>query len=134
MLAFDLFIAVLPLGLFNPTHPLRQDSYLFFSLFNRCHLLSRVMATTRISELTSIIAANAAKVDEYLVSEGLPTPSFDADSPPKLVVQGPVATYRQAILDATDELHALMLGPIGILTSPSVSLHARKLYCDSADV
>jgi hypothetical protein len=91
------------------------------------------MATTRISELTAIIAANTAKVDEYLASQGLPTPSFDADSPPKLVFQGPVATYRQAILDATDELHALMLGPIGILTSPPVSLHARKPCCDSAD-
>jgi len=30
-----------------------------------------------------------------------------------------VAAFRQAILEATDELHALMLGPVGILT-PSV--------------
>lgn len=134
MLAFELYIAVLPLGPSTPPNPF--DKILISPLLSsiRSHLLSRVMSTTRIGELTSIIAANTAKVDEYLASQGLPTPSFNADAPPKLVFQGPVATYRQAILDATDELHALMLGPIGILTSPAVSLHARKPYCDSADV
>lgn len=78
-----------------------------------------MMVTSRISELASIIAANTAEIDLYTASEALPSPSFDADSPPKLLFHPRVAAFRQAILEATDELHALMLGPVGILT-PSV--------------
>lgn len=77
------------------------------------------MVTSRISELASIIAAKTAEIDLYTASETLPSPSFDADSPPKLLFHPRVAASRQAILEATDELHALMLGPVGILT-PSV--------------
>ena len=80
------------------------------------------MATSRISELASIIAAKTAEIDTYTASEGLPSPSFDADSPPRLLLHPHVAASRQAILEATDELHALMLGPVGILT-PSVGGH-----------
>lgn len=78
------------------------------------------MIVTRIAHLASIIQANTAKIDDSLASRGLPTPSFDPDSPPGLLFEASVAAARQAILEATDELHALMLGPIGILTTPAV--------------
>lgn len=86
------------------------------------------MATSRISELASIIAAHTAEIDLYTASEALPSPSFDADSPPRLLFHPRVAASRQAILEATDELHALMLGPVGILT-PSVGAtsHIKSL-------
>lgn len=77
------------------------------------------MTTSRISELASIIAAKATEIDVYTASETLPSPSSDADSPPRLLFHPRVAASRQTILEATDELHALMLGPVGILT-PSV--------------
>ena len=75
------------------------------------------MARSRIAELASIIATNTKHIDVYLSSEGLPTPSFDADSPPRLLLDSRVMAQRQAILEATDELQALMLGPVGILTT-----------------
>lgn len=78
------------------------------------------MATSRIAELASIITENTALVDSYIASNGHPTPTFDADAPPRLLLEAAIAKPRQAILEATDELHALMQGPIGIITGQSV--------------
>lgn len=79
------------------------------------------MAVSRISELASIIAMMTAELDAHCVAEGLPSPSFDPNSPPNLLLHPNIAATRQRILEATDELHALMLGPVGILT-PSVGV------------
>lgn len=84
------------------------------------------MAASRIAELASIIASNTAEIDEYLSSRGLPTPSFDADVAPRFLDEKPIAACRQAILEATDELHSLMLGPIGIFLIPAVRLTPQK--------
>ena len=78
------------------------------------------MAGSRIAELASLIASSTAHVDRHLVAEGHPTPSFDADQPSHLLNDSKLATSRRNIIEATDELHALMIGPVGILTSPSV--------------
>ncbi|KAL9583563.1 MAG: hypothetical protein Q9212_002634 [Teloschistes hypoglaucus] len=74
------------------------------------------MAPSRIVELAAIIDTNTKHVDHYLASKGLPSPSFDPDSPPVALSDSQIFASRQAILDATDELHALMQGPVGILT------------------
>ena len=78
------------------------------------------MARSRIAELASLIANRTADIDNHLAAKGLPTPSFDADQPTHLLNDSKLATSRRNIIEATDELHALMLGPVGILTSPSV--------------
>ena len=78
------------------------------------------MAGSRIAELASLIANSTADIDTHLAAEGLPTPSFDADQPTHLLNDSKIATSRRNIIEATDELHALMLGPVGLLTSPSV--------------
>ena len=77
------------------------------------------MNKSRVIKLAEDIASNVAKIDTYTKSQGLPSPSFEADSPPQLLFHPEISTLRQKTLDATDELHALMLGPVGILT-PSV--------------
>ena len=84
------------------------------------------MVLTRISELASIIALKTAEIDAYTSAKNVPSPSFDPDFPPRLLLHPDIAASRQAILDATDELHALMLGPVGILT-PSVRI--ARLFC-----
>lgn len=77
------------------------------------------MAQSRIAELAATIAANTKQVDDFFASQGLPTPSFEPDSPSRALLDGRVAAPRQAILEATDELHALVLGPIStIMTQP----------------
>ena len=84
------------------------------------------MAASRMAELALLIATNTANIDTHLASKGLPTPSFDANQPAHLLNDNELAAARRAVLEATDELHALMLGPIGILTSPPV--RASRLH------
>ena len=78
------------------------------------------MASSRIAELSSLIATHTAKIDASLASRNLPSPSFGPKQPPGLFADEEVTHSRQAVLEATDELHALMQGPVGILTYPSV--------------
>lgn len=80
------------------------------------------MTISRIAQLASIIAENTAIIDRHLVAEGLPCPAFDAKEPPDLLNDRKIAPARQAVIEATDELHSLMIGPIGILTTPHVGL------------
>ena len=76
------------------------------------------MATSRIVELGAIIATNTRHLDAYCAKEGFPSPSFDPDGPTALLLNSEVTSYRQAILDATDELHALMQDPIDHFRHP----------------
>ena len=78
------------------------------------------MTTTRIAQLSSLIAENTAIIDAYLALNGASTPSFDATSSSHALLDDKISAARQIVLEATDELHALVLGPIGILTNPSV--------------
>lgn len=100
-------------------------------------------ASTRITELSSVISSVTSKYDDYLSAQGLPTPSFDPGAPPFLPLPPDVAEAKQLILEATDELHALIAGPLGTLFTPyvsptitSTSRHGRhnKLLCYKADI
>lgn len=91
------------------------------------------MATSRIAELASLISRNTAEVENRLLADGLPCPTFDADQPPTLVHNPKIAAARQAILEATDELHALMLGPISLLTLSQVRQLFRQLCPRKSD-
>ncbi|CAO1604437.1 hypothetical protein XANCAGTX0491_007994 [Xanthoria calcicola] len=71
---------------------------------------------TRIAELALIISTNTEQVDAHLARRGLPSPSFDPDSPAGTLRDSQIVAARLAILEATDELHALMLGPVELLT------------------
>ena len=73
------------------------------------------MTSSRITELASTIASHTAIVEDFLSSEGLPTPSFDVGALPQLPLRGASAESRDIILDATQELQDLILGPIGML-------------------
>ena len=90
------------------------------------------MDTTRITELASIIASKTALIDTHLTAQGLPSPSFDPDSPPQLLNQGSIAEARRIVLEATDELHALIQGPVGLLTTPAVCRPSfSRIFADS---
>jgi hypothetical protein len=70
------------------------------------------MAPNRIVELASIIHDNAVKVDAYLTSESLPTPTFDISCPAHPALPPHIQSSQEAVFEATDELTALMLGPV----------------------
>ena len=84
------------------------------------------MEASRITELSHNIASGVAEINAFLTSHDLPSPSFDPNTPPRLLMDRAVIGLRQQILEATEELHALMLGPVGILTNVSVR-HALSI-------
>lgn len=92
------------------------------------------MTPSRIRELADIIQTNTAKVDHHLSSHGIPTPSFDVETPLEMDLPNDIAACRLAVLDATDELHSLMLGPVGTVNRLRVIQIAKPRNCfDLAD-
>lgn len=89
---------------------------------NTLQPVTETMATSRIAVLASRIAHNTAEVEKHLLADGLPCPTFDADQPPTLIHNPKIAAAQQVILEATDELHELMLGPISLVTLATVRL------------
>ena len=80
---------------------------------------------SRISELSAIIHTNTSKIDEYLSANGLPPLSFDAHGPSKL--PDPIAPLQVTILEATDELNALVQGPVPFIINLTVSNVLKSL-------
>lgn len=85
--------------------------------------------STRISELAAIITSSTSKIDSHLLSKGLPTPSFDTDAPSHLLFDKEILSCRQVILEATDELNALMRGPIAMLMPSMVCNNCVERPC-----
>lgn len=72
----------------------------------------------RIIELSSIIAKETAKLNEFFAENELPTPSLDADalwSLPIPEAATDMEASRVAVIDACSELKALMTGPKALL-------------------
>ena len=78
------------------------------------------MPASRTAELALRIAENIERIDAYISSKNTPPVSFDASASGLSLYDHEIDAARQLVLDPTDELHALMLGPVGILTSPPV--------------
>jgi hypothetical protein len=87
---------------------------------------AHTMAQTRIAELAARIAKDTARVDEYRISNGLPTPSFAANGPIDLNLPShEVEAARLSAIDACLELSDLLLGPISCLRPAVIIL---KVY------
>jgi hypothetical protein len=76
------------------------------------------MESTRITELAAIISSNTAKVNTYLKSNNIPSPSFNIDAPlnlgiPKEATE--IDNARRLALAATIELQDLLQGPTACL-------------------
>ena len=77
------------------------------------------MAYGNVSQYLSWIQDNSKSYLEYLVSQGLPEPSYDTgdgldsgQSLPKDII-----AIRDSPIEAADELHHVLLGPLGLLLS-----------------
>lgn len=80
---------------------------------------------SRIVELADTIQRSVTELDAVLRLKGLPTPSFDEDaSPDPLPFEAQKA--QDAVLDATAELHDILLEPTAlVLKTISVSAYRR---------
>ncbi|KAI1266969.1 sterigmatocystin 8-O-methyltransferase [Xylariaceae sp. FL1019] len=70
-------------------------------------------ANPKIVALAAKISSSVAELQEYLSAQGLESPSFDEDSPPNL--PSDVIHIRDDVLDATAELHELLLEPLMLI-------------------
>ena len=71
--------------------------------------------SSRISELAALVSSNTDRVNHYLASKALPSPSFDENGPVDLKLSPEIEQARIAAIDASTELQALLLGPIDLL-------------------
>lgn len=55
------------------------------------------MGPSRVSELSSLIATHTAKIDAYLDSRDLPSPTFEPEQPLNVFSDEAIAISRQAI-------------------------------------
>lgn len=60
-----------------------------------------------------MISNSVGSINEYLGLRGLPTPSFDPNAP--RILPDEIEAARNAVLDATSELHDLLLEPADLL-------------------
>lgn len=70
---------------------------------------------SRTAELACLIQLNTAKVDNFITSQGLPPLSFDISMPSQLQLPDTIVASSNVVIEATDELHALMLGPMSFV-------------------
>ncbi|RYC54100.1 hypothetical protein CHU98_g12107 [Xylaria longipes] len=80
---------------------------------------------SRIAQLASTIATHTQQIDEYLAQNSLPYPSFEADGPVDLGLPPHLEQLRSAVLEATQELNDLLLGPRDLLSNHH---HNQLLY------
>lgn len=62
---------------------------------------------SRIVQLKNTIGASVSKIEDYLSAKGIASPSFDEDASFNMPVE--IAADHDAVLDATAELHDLLL-------------------------
>jgi hypothetical protein len=84
-------------------------------------MASQKDTTPRIVELAAQISKSVTKLQEKLSAQGAATPSF-AENGPELLPDD-VSSLKDAVLDATAELHEILLDPLLLLFKfASVSL------------
>lgn len=75
-------------------------------------------SSTRLTELSTLIAQKTAQIEFYLDAKGLPLPSFDANAPVELVIameDEDVQKIRIELPDLTKELRDSIAGPTDLV-------------------
>jgi hypothetical protein len=75
------------------------------------------MAQSRIIELARAISENVAAIENAVVARDLPTPTFDPKE--SVIFPAEITVARDVVLDATQELHDLLLGPMSLIQRKS---------------
>ncbi|KAK3708531.1 hypothetical protein LTR37_011426 [Vermiconidia calcicola] len=91
-------------------------------------------AKSRIAELSAIISTNTAILDDYLTSNNLPHPSFDAAGPASPSYPPDAEAARVAIEEATAELNELVQGPGRLLMGSQPAIFAAKAFISKFDI
>ena len=83
---------------------------------------------SRMVELAATIQNHTNILIDYFKSHDNPLPSFDIDSPTSVHLPDEVAVCKTAVLEASDELQMLVLGPMGFLDNLHVQVRFMACY------
>jgi len=108
-------------GLYPRTGP--RESKIALSVMGNTTRTSR--ASGRIAELTTIIQARGEEIEKYLSKKGLTYPSFDGDTSEDLPQE--LHAAQHALLEASDELTALVQGPRELLSTFAKEVRPNNL-------
>lgn len=90
-------------------------------------------ATPRIIELAAKISTSVSELHACLSAQGIESPSFAEDSPPTL--PSDVHHLRDDVLDATAELHEVLLEPLMLIYKfAGVAIHQFPARCPETNV
>lgn len=73
-----------------------------------------ITSNARLTDLSAIIASETAKIQDFFAQNGLPDLSFDPSAPldfPVSPANSDIQASRRKVINATQELHDLMVGP-----------------------
>jgi hypothetical protein len=68
---------------------------------------------SRIAQLANTISVSVSRIEEILSAKGIVSPSFDENSSFNIPLE--LSTDHDAVLDATAELHDLLLEPLNLI-------------------
>lgn len=68
--------------------------------------------THSLLDLAGAIQTHTAAIHDALKSGGLPEPTFESGGPPMFILPPSAEGDRGALLEAIDELRALIMGPV----------------------
>lgn len=117
--------ASLTLGLLSPKFQILSEPFQPGSKILRDNRSPNNMP--RIVELAAQISTSVAEVQELLTAQGVQSPSWAEDSPRSLPAD--VSNLQGAVLDATAELHELLLGPL-MAISKFAAVRLRRVKLD----
>ena len=75
----------------------------------------------RIRELAEAILSGVNAIDDYNEAKGLPSQTFEPTAPFEYDYPAEIESSKQTVLEASDELHALLAGPAMAWIEPHVS-------------
>jgi len=68
---------------------------------------------SRIVQLTRTILESVTRIEDGLDAKGIASPTFDEDATSKIPPE--LSAHHDAVLDATSELHDLLLEPLDLI-------------------
>ena len=92
--------------------------------------MTMAVALGNVSKYLSQIQDNTKRYLEYLGSQGLPEPSYDAGDglDPGRSLPKDIIAIRDSAIEAADELHRLLLGPLRLLLSSPGDVSAPPVF------
>ena len=82
---------------------------------------------SEIAKLAALVLTHTVKVDDFLQTNKLPSPTFHEDGPIDFALSPEVESARVAAIEASVRLHDLLRGPVELIRPTVYILHSIAL-------